>query len=83
MSCLIYASNGEQCIGKCDANCYNATHQDCDCVCGGKNHGVGYKKAVENTIKYADEWIEKYAKHKGLKQNDVKVNQEIFQLSLF
>ena len=27
--------------GRCDARCYKATGQDCHCICGGKNHGVG------------------------------------------
>lgn len=83
MSCLIYASNGDQCIGKCDANCYNATCPDCDCICGGRNHGVGLKKAIENTQQYAEEWIDKYAKDKMMSKKDIYVNQQIFQLSLF
>lgn len=83
MSCLIYASNGDQCIGKCDANCYNAMHPGCDCICGGRNHGVGLKQAITNTQEYAEEWIEKYAKEKGIDKKDLKVNQEIYQLSLF
>jgi hypothetical protein len=38
-----------QCTGRCDANCYNAQERDCDCICGGANHGKGYKTAMENT----------------------------------
>lgn len=83
MSCLIYASNGDHCIGKCDANCYNATHPECDCICRGANHGVGLKQAQENTAKYCDEWIKKYAEEKALSQKDIHVNQKIFQLNLF
>lgn len=83
MSCLIYASDGEKCIGKCDANCYNATHPVCDCICRGMNHGVGLKKATENTQRYADEWIEKYSKEKNIAPKNVTVNQDIYQLSLF
>ena len=25
----------------CDARCLNAKHGDCECSCGGKNHGAG------------------------------------------
>lgn len=31
---------------RCDANCYNAKHPECKCVCGGLNHGKGYNWAV-------------------------------------
>src|SRR5882724_7568748 len=32
----------------CDARCYHAKHDTCSCVCGGKNHGVGYHQALRN-----------------------------------
>ena len=84
MSCLIYASNGRgQCIGKCDSNCYDAKHPECDCICGGRNHGVGQKKATENTIKYCDDWIDRYAKENKLKTGDIHVNPDIYQTKLF
>ena len=35
-------------VGRCDANCYNATNDRCTCICGGANHGVGVKIAVED-----------------------------------
>lgn len=82
MSCLIYASNGEHCIGKCDANCYNATGGKCDCICNGKNHGVGINKARENTAKHVDEWIELY-KQKHSKAEVTVNGNEVFQLKLF
>lgn len=28
-------------LHKCDARCLNATGQQCECSCGGKNHGAG------------------------------------------
>lgn len=83
MSCLIYASNGDHCIGKCDANCYNATHPECDCICGGKNHGVGLAKAQDNTRQYAEKWMVRYAKEKGIDVKDITVNQQIYQGTLF
>ncbi len=33
---------------RCDARCYNAVPGDCDCICGGRNHGKGVLKAIEN-----------------------------------
>lgn len=48
MTTLIYVGNSEGCVGRCDAKCYAATHPDCDCICGGKNHGVGLKQAQDN-----------------------------------
>ena len=83
MSCLIYAHNGDHCIGKCDSNCYNAISPECDCICRGMNHGVGLKKAQENTVKYVDEWIDKYSKEKNIPAKNIAVNQDIYQLSLF
>lgn len=38
---------------KCDARCYDATHEKCDCICGGMNHGVGLHQAQANTEELA------------------------------
>lgn len=53
----IYDSQGN-CIGQCNAKCYNAKHEKCDCVCGGKNHGKGEEIARENTQEHWHEWTE-------------------------
>lgn len=60
MSSLIYSHNGDHCTGKCDANCYDAKHPECNCICGGMNHGVGQQKAIDNTKEWAEKWIEKW-----------------------
>ncbi len=49
MTTLISAHNSEGCYGRCDAKCHEATHEKCDCICGGVNHGVGLRQAVLNT----------------------------------
>jgi len=67
MSTLIQVRNSSGVVGRCDAKCYEAKHPDCNCICGGKNHGAGLKKAVENTREMAEQWIEDYAQRKGLK----------------
>jgi hypothetical protein len=60
MATLIAAYNSEGCIGRCDAKCYNATTEDCTCICGGANHGVGIRKAEANTRELAENWMEAY-----------------------
>jgi len=52
-----YASEG--CVGRCDAKCYNAEEDECDCICGGANHGAGIQTAMDNTRAYAESWVEK------------------------
>lgn len=42
---------------RCDARCYNATGKKCTCICGGRNHGVGLKKAIENTREIVEELL--------------------------
>lgn len=37
---------------RCDLNCY-AAHgpaSDCECVCGGANHGKGYEAAMKESV---------------------------------
>lgn len=65
----VYKSGGESgsvCVGRCDAKCYEATCPDCDCICGGMNHGKGLDRATDNTRDYAEVWLEEYHQEKGL-----------------
>ena len=32
---------------KCDEKCYDAKHIGCNCICGGKNHGLGLQHALD------------------------------------
>lgn len=57
MTTLIAIYNSDGCVGRCDAKCYDATHPDCDCICGGLNHGAGRKRAAENTRELARQWV--------------------------
>jgi len=36
----------------CDSRCYNAVKPTCECVCAGRNHGVGLKKALQNIAEH-------------------------------
>lgn len=80
---LISVHNSGGCVGRCDAKCYNATCADCDCVCGGKNHGAGLKQAQDNTREYIEEMIQDYKIEKSLPDATFEINKELKQLNLF
>lgn len=61
--------------GRCNARCYNAKHEKCVCVCGGRNHGVGHDKAVDNTRQIAEKLYKKFS--------EVKLGCDILQRRLF
>lgn len=54
MTTLIAVYNSEGCVGRCDARCYEATHDKCDCICGGANHGAGFDQAEANVRAYTE-----------------------------
>jgi hypothetical protein len=64
MTTLITVGNSEG-ERRCDAKCYDAHGPDCDCVCGGKNHGAGINKAMENTRAYAEKILADYKAKTG------------------
>ena len=45
----LLTKTGTWTIRRCDARCHDAKREECECICGGMNHGVGYAKAIENT----------------------------------
>jgi hypothetical protein len=73
MATLIAVYNSEGCVGRCDANCYEAHDDRCECICGGMNHGAGRDRAVDNTTAMADDWIERYADARGLQAYRARV----------
>lgn len=42
---LTHAASGAR---SCDAACYNAHGPRCNCICQGRNHGIGLPRALEN-----------------------------------
>jgi hypothetical protein len=56
---LIAVYDSEGCIGRCDARCYDAAEDECDCVCNGRNHGAGKQQAADNTREMAESWLER------------------------
>ena len=63
---LIAVHTGEGCVGRCAAKCHEATEPHCDYICGGANHGAGLAQAVDNTRRYAERMLEKYAGAHGV-----------------
>ena len=66
----VYKSGGDKgaaCVGRCDARCYEASEPHCDCICGGRNHGAGQQRAMDNTRDMCERWIENYEKKHELK----------------
>jgi hypothetical protein len=74
------SSGGDQ--GRCDAKCYDATEPDCDCICGGRNHGAGKERAVENTRELAQSWVDA-ARGRGQDVTGVHVAIEALHDPLF
>lgn len=77
----VYDSNGL--VGRCDAKCYEAEHPECDCICGGANHGAGRDQAVANIRAMAQEMIDAYAERRGLQEYGAEVMPAVTQLELF
>jgi predicted RNase H-like HicB family nuclease len=74
------SSGGDQ--GRCDAKCYDAEWDDCDCICGGRNHGAGEEQALENTRELAQEWIDQ-ARANGQDITNVRLAVDALHEPLF
>jgi hypothetical protein len=81
-------------VGYCTARCYKPIDPHaafrCDCICGGRNHGIGLEKATDQTREHCDDWAEEYAERKKLSSyhytlgRPVRVQQlHLFDLSTF
>ncbi|GAB4456972.1 MAG: hypothetical protein Kow0031_38000 [Anaerolineae bacterium] len=66
MTTLIAVYDSSGCWGRCDARCYDATSELCDCICGGMNHGAGIRQATDNTRAMAEQWVMEYTGRLGL-----------------
>jgi hypothetical protein len=82
MATLIEVYNSYGCIGRCDARCYDAKEPECKCICGGVNHGVGLKRAIEFSRELVDGDILKDVapSHPG---DEPYVKRRGFQMKLF
>ena len=54
MATLIVVSNSDGMVGRCDSRCYEAQSPECDCICGGRNHGLRLERALESTADLVD-----------------------------
>ena len=73
MTTLITAYAGTTIIGQCDARCYAQTGHGCRCICNDLNHGVGLKKADENSYLYRDQLA------RTIKQRFPETTEVVFQ----
>jgi hypothetical protein len=49
MTTLIHETTAGGKQRRCDARCYGARTPRCTCICGGRNHGVGLERALQQT----------------------------------
>ena len=83
MTTLIAVYTSDGLAGRCDAKCYEATCPVCDCVCGGRNHGAGRERAIDNTRTLATHWITTYTHEKGLTNVTTELHRECQQVTLW
>lgn len=57
----------------CDARCYSAIGPDCNCVCGGMNHKVGYEQALANTQALARNMVADFITKEGKEESFIRV----------
>lgn len=58
--------------GRCDAKCYNAKSEHCDCICGGLNHGAGRQAAIDNTRRLTKEHVAEIERRGGYIADEVR-----------
>ena len=57
MTTLIAVGDKDGVKHRCDARCYDAHGEICTCVCGGRNHGAGKVKAMNNIYDLYEDMI--------------------------
>ena len=83
MATLIAFYNSEGCMGRCDAHCYEAKHPQCDCICGGANHGRGLQQAQDNTKQLAQHWVDEWQRRHPGQDFNFDIMQATAQKKLF
>ncbi|GCE18665.1 hypothetical protein [Dictyobacter kobayashii] len=83
MATLIAVYNSQGCVGRCDARCYDAIHPICTCICGGRNHGAGLEKSIDQTRHMAEQWISSYATQHQLSDFSTEIHTECQQQTLW
>ena len=81
---LIEVKSNGKVVGRCDAKCYEAEHDVCDCCCCGKNHRKGLKQALENTRSNGELMIDQFcAENKVNVDQKILLNENVEQMKLF
>ncbi len=70
MTTLIHAQGAG--AGRCDAKCYDAKFSECNCVCGGMNHGAGLEGATDHTRDLAQHQLDDIAKRGGFVADELR-----------
>lgn len=81
MASLLIVRRGRDVVGQCDANCYEARHDVCTCVCEGANHGKGLEEARVITRLLHQVWLDRIlAEHQDVV---FELGDGVTQLPLF
>lgn len=76
MTTVIAVYDSDGCRGRCDARCHDAKEPDCDCICGGRLHGVGAGQAIAVHIELLDpdgKLRELFAQKHGLDAGELRL----------
>jgi hypothetical protein len=75
MTTAIAAYTSDGCVGRCDARCHEAKEETCTCICGGRLHGVGADRAVEQNTRdlLGEESVQAFAKRHGLDAGELEL----------
>lgn len=49
---LVLRDSKGKILSRCNEKCYDAKDVHCDCICKGRNHGKGEKKAIANLLDF-------------------------------
>lgn len=80
MVTLITVGNNPEGKRRCDAKCYDAMGPECDCVCGGVNHGKGLAEAQANVQELAELQVDQIAEIHGVSAGDLKIQLGLLPL---
>lgn len=84
MATLATYYRGRDALSRCDAGCYDGDDERCVClICGGRNHGVGYERAVAQTRQIVAEWYAVGELDGGRRRDRIVLGLACVQLALF
>jgi len=81
MATLITFQTGDGHKRQCTAKCYCAKGPQCDCICGGMNHGAGPQRAAQNTTNLSEDWVNQIKRQLDQRQAS-RLEKATAQLSL-